>query len=50
VTLATSGKDVAAATAEPLTFAIMGIAPPKLRVTEKDQAARQMSEGRPAAL
>jgi len=45
VTLATSGKDVAAATAEPLTFAIMGIAPPKRRVTEKDQAARQMSEG-----
>ena len=50
LTLATSGKHVAAATAEPLTFAIMGIAPPKLRVAEKDQAARQMSEGRPAAL
>src|SRR2546426_11302110 len=45
LTLATSGKHVAAATAEPLTFAIMGIATPKRRVTEKDQAARQMSEG-----
>src|SRR2546422_2283714 len=45
LTLATSRKHLAAAPAEALTFAIMGIATPQRRVTEKEPAARQMFGG-----